>query len=251
MTQSTVTITDAMRQQYHSSGYMLLENVIPSDDLAGLRDECQRFIDERDSEMDKAGTDTLGLNQRGLRYFVNDCSIDSPVLQQFVLGALMAEVCQATLGDDAYLFNDQYVVKGAEGGTKFGWHQDSGYVGYEHTTYLTAWCALDDVSEENGTVYLLPYDRAGTRDVVPHRKDEATNDMVGYFGSDPGIPVIVPAGSIACFSSTLFHRSGANMTDKLRRAYVVQYSAQPILSEDGSEIRHQAVPLLRGGEIVS
>ena len=42
----------------------------------------------------------------------------------------MADVCRATLGDTAYLFWEQYVVKGAEAGMKFSWHQDSGYVGY-------------------------------------------------------------------------------------------------------------------------
>jgi hypothetical protein len=36
-----------------------------------------------------------------------------------------------------------------------------------------------------------------------HVRDKQSNDLVGYFGDDPGDPVIVPAGSIACFSSTL------------------------------------------------
>ena len=80
--------------------------------------------------------------------------------------------------------------------------------------YLTCWIALDDVSEANGTVYLLPYERAGTRDVVVHVRDEETNDMIGYFGDDAGDPVVVPAGSIACFSSTVFHRSGPNTTEQ-------------------------------------
>ena len=53
--------------------------------------------------------------------------------------------------------------------------------------------------------------RAGHEAKVKHVKDEATNDMVGYFGDDPGIPVIAPAGSIAVFSSTSFHRSGLNL----------------------------------------
>ena len=50
---------------------------------------------------------------------------------------------------------------------------------------MTCWIALDDVDETNGTVYVLPYDRTGAREVVPHRRDPATNDMVGYFGDDP------------------------------------------------------------------
>lgn len=76
---------------------------------------------------------------------------------------------------------------------------------------------------------MLPYSRARTREVVEHVHDEETNDLVGYFGDDPGDPIIVPAGSIASFTSTLFHRSGANTTDRMRRVYLAQYSAEPIL----------------------
>jgi len=82
-------------------------------------------------------------------------------------------------------------------------------------------------------------------------RDEESNDLAGYFGDDPGDPVIVPAGSIACFSTTLFHRSGPNITDRMRRVYVAQYSAEPILSEDGSQPRMLAEPLLVAGKRVS
>jgi hypothetical protein len=70
--------------------------------------------------------------------------------------------------------------------------------------------------------------------VVEHVRDEETNDLVGYFGDDLGDPVIVPAGSIARFSTTVFHRSGPNTTDRMRRVYVAQYTAEPLLSEDRS-----------------
>ena len=75
-----------------------------------------------------------------------------------------------------------------EVGMKFAWHQDSGYVGFDHTPYLTTWCCLDDVNEANGTVYMLPYDRAGTRKLVPHTADPGSTDKIGYRGSDPGDP---------------------------------------------------------------
>ena len=64
--------------------------------------------------------------------------------------------------------------------------------------------------------------------------------MIGYFGQDPGDPVVVPAGSVACFSSTIFHRSGPNTTDEMRRVYVAQYSTEPILDEDHARPRHLA-----------
>lgn len=163
----------------------------------------------------------------------------------------MAGICRDTLGDVAYLFNEQYVVKAAEKGMKFGWHQDSGYIGHDHKPYLTCWCALDDVTEENGTVYILPYSRAGTRDWVRHTKEDGTNDLIGYTGDDPGIPVICPAGSIAVFSSTVFHRSGSNTTDQMRRIYLAQYCAELILNKDGSALLGIAEPVLRAGQTVA
>src|ERR671910_3752876 len=242
-------ITSERARQFREEGFFVLHGIVPPDDLDTLRGECQRFIDERDQEMDRLGVDTLDLDRRGSRYFVHAYG-RSPAVERFLSSDLMVQIAQAALGDTVYLFNEQYVVKAAERGMQFSWHQDSGFIDYAHRPYLTCWIALDDMTEANGTVYVLPYSRAGTRDVVKHAREEESNDLIGYFGDDPGDPVIVPAGSIACFSTTLFHRSGPNTTDRIRRVYVAQYSAEPILSEDGSQPRMLAEPVLVDGRRV-
>lgn len=101
--------------------------------------------------------------------------------------------------------------------------------------------------EANGTVRILSYGRAGTRERVDHLRDEATADRIGYHGDDPGEPVLVPAGSIAVFSSTVFHRSGVNTTANYRRVYVVQYAPAPMIKPGGAQAS-RADPVLRGGE---
>ena len=180
-------ITDAQKQQFQEEGYFILENVIPEPLLELLRGECGTFINQADAEMERQDTDVLGLNHRGKRYFVSNCFRKQPTLREFLFSDLMADVCRATLGDTAYLFWEQYVVKGAEEGMKFSWHQDSGYVGYpDHKPYLTCWCALDDMSEENGTVYVMPFSRIGVRSWVKHIRDDESNDLVGYFGPEKG-----------------------------------------------------------------
>jgi ectoine hydroxylase-related dioxygenase (phytanoyl-CoA dioxygenase family) len=78
---------------------------------------------------------------------------------------------------------------------------------------------------------------------VAHVRDPETNDLIGYTGDDPGDPLILPAGSVAAFSSSVFHRSGPNTTGRARRTYVAQYSTHPILNEAGTAPRHLAVPL--------
>jgi ectoine hydroxylase-related dioxygenase (phytanoyl-CoA dioxygenase family) len=154
-------------------------------------------------------------SHRGSRYFLHAYG-KSPAVERFLSSDLMAQVAQAALGDTVYLFNEQYVVKAAERGMQFSWHQDSGFIDYAHRPYLTCWIALDDMTEANGTVYLLPYSRAGTRGVMKHARDKKSNDLVGT-----------------------------------RRVYVAQYSAEPILSEDGSQLRVLAEPLLVHGKRVS
>lgn len=244
-------VTQAHKDQFERDGFFVLEQVVPQQHLEILRSEVGAAIARIDAEMEEKGVERLGINSKNSRYFVQVLNREpnSPVAE-FVFSELMADVCHATLGQDAFLFYDQYVVKSAERGESFSWHQDSGYVGFpEHKPYLTCWVTLDDVSQENGTVYILPYDRAGTRDYVQHSHDASNNDMTGYFGDDPGIPIIAPAGSIACFSSTVFHLSGANQTDKMRRVYLPQYSAEPLVKPNGS-LLNMAVPFVRGGEQV-
>ena len=132
----TVTITEDQRTRFAEDGYFILESVIPGHFLELLRSECQAAIDRGDAAMDVAGTDSQGLNHRGKRLSPPTVARISPGCVSF--SELMADICQATLGDNAYLFWEQYVVKGADKGMKFAWHQDSGYVeNPDHKPYLT------------------------------------------------------------------------------------------------------------------
>jgi ectoine hydroxylase-related dioxygenase (phytanoyl-CoA dioxygenase family) len=248
---STIVITPEMSRQYHEEGYFLLERAVSSEHLQMLRDEAASFIDKIHAEMDRQGKDVIGINHRNKRYFINNRYRESEHLHEFLFSDLMADICRATIGPNAYLFHEQYVIKAAEVGMKFAWHQDSGYVGVSHKPYLTCWCALDDMTEANGTVYILPYSRAGGRDVVQHAREAGSNDLVGYHGDDPGVPVLVPAGSIAVFSSVCFHRSGENKTKAMRRVYLPQYSSEPILNKDGTDPWALADPFLKNGAVVA
>jgi len=246
-------ITPQQIQQFKQDGYFIVENALTEQQLAMLRSECQRYIDTYEAEMEAQGVTNIGISHYKKRYSIEDRGLDSPAIAEFLMSELMSDVCRSTLGDDAYLFNEKYVVKVADVGTKFGWHQDSGYIDHYHEPYLSCWCALDDMTLENGTLYVLPYERAKMHpeDLFEHKVEEETNDIVGYYGDDPGIPVLVPAGSMVVFSSRLFHRSGANVSHQIRRAYEAHYSAAPIMNKDGSKLHNKAVPILQKGQRVT
>lgn len=248
-------VTEAQKRQYRDDGYMILERVIPPDLLTLLREECSYFLGYKDALLDAAGQTTDGITHRGSRYFIGNYYRLSARMWRFLFSPVMAEIAQAALGPNVYLFHEQWVVKGAEQGMKFGWHQDSGYITSvdkqsRHKPYLTCWCPLDDVTEENGTVSILPHARGGTRaGVLSHQKEIGTNDLIGYQGDDPGLPVTVPAGSVVAFTSLTLHRSGANTTSQMRRVHLPQYSSEPILSSTG-KLWALAVPFVKDGRIV-
>ncbi len=249
--ESPLKISDAQKEQYREEGYFILEAALDDAQLAHIRGECDRLTAEEEAKMDQAEVAAKGITHKGRRLFISNRHRDNPGLRPFIFSELMAEICRATLGDTAFLFHEQFVVKGPEVGMKFGWHQDSGYVGFDHRPYLSCWAALDDVSDENGTVYILPFSRAGTRHRLEHTVEAGSNDKIGYFGDDPGVPVVAPAGSIAVFSSVSFHRSSPNTSDGWRRVYLTQYSAEPIYTEDGSRIWSNAEPFIEDGERIT
>ncbi|RME68381.1 MAG: phytanoyl-CoA dioxygenase family protein [Alphaproteobacteria bacterium] len=250
------TVSDAQKACYRRDGYMILDNMIDAGTLAMLREECAYFMGYKDAELDLGGRDSDMITQRGKRYFIYNWYRKSQRLWRFIFSPLMAEVARAALGDDVYLFHEQWVVKGAEQGMSFDWHQDSAYVqsfdpATQHRPFLTCWCPLDDVGVDNGTVYLLPHSRGGTQaGIVPHRKDPATQDLIADNHGDPGMPICVKAGAIVAFSSHVLHSSGANRTDTLRRVYLPQYSAEPIIDSKTGKPLKLAVPFVKGGRIV-
>lgn len=243
-------ITDQHREQYRSEGYFVLPGVIRDVDLALLRSTCADAVRELDAQMDRQGTQTLGINHKGKRYFCGQTYTSHPELGRFLFSALMADICQSTLGSTAFLHNDQFVVKCERAGMNFAWHQDGAYVHTrigDHPECITCWCALDDVDEQNGTISILPLSESGPRTLVDHVRDPVTNDLTGYFGDSQGMTVTAPAGSIAVFSSVVFHRSGANPSGQQRRAYLAQYAPVAIQNAPGQWPQYLARPFLEKG----
>lgn len=249
-TLSAHVVTPTHLADFKKDGFFVLSKVIPPAQLAALQQECMLLIAERDALMEAQGIEVDGITHKGRRYFIHNNQHKSAVCREWLFGDVMAEIAGAVLGPNVQLFLDQFVVKGPEVGMKFGWHQDGGYIGFPHRPYLSCWVALDDMSLANGTISVLPYARAGGSEVKLHTKEVGTNDMVGYHGTDPGDVVEIPAGSIVVFSSQCFHKSGANTTPALRRAYLCQYSAEPICKADGS-LQLNADPFLVNGVNVS
>lgn len=221
-------------------GYRVFPDAISPEDLATLRTTCDTLLDE---PIDDGGKDRHKIGLGAARRFLAHRHEEFPALERFITGPQIAELTRSLLGQDAYLFNEQFVVKGAGKGASFAWHQDSAYVGFDHQPYLTVWMALDDATEDNGCVYLIPRDIEAKPGIDPHEWQDESNELNGYFGDEPGIPMTCKAGTIVVFSSLTLHRSGANTTPNPRRAFIAQYSPEPITDPATGKPKRYAKPL--------
>src|ERR1700677_68254 len=101
---------EAETAQFASEGYAVFEGVLDGGVLEMLRGQCAGFIEREDARMDAAGVDSIGITHRGRRYSANECQRTQPQLRSLLFSPLMADICRAALGEDAYFFLDQFVV---------------------------------------------------------------------------------------------------------------------------------------------
>jgi ectoine hydroxylase-related dioxygenase (phytanoyl-CoA dioxygenase family) len=119
-------------------------------------------------------------------------------------------------------FTSKLNLKRAREGSQFPWHQDYPYwyvaAGTRAEDVVTAIVFLDDATEDNGAVRVLP---------GSHLNGPAPRDPTDptHFLTDPArldtsreVLVEVPAGSVLWFGAFLVHRSSPNATGQHRRA---------------------------------
>ena len=124
MAATTLQISDRDVQQYRDEGYFILERALPEHLLAALQAECDAAVEAKDREMEQTGKTSEGITHYRKRYFIGNRSQTSERLRRVLFSDVYAEICRATIGPEAHLFCEQFVVKAGEPDTRFSWHQD-------------------------------------------------------------------------------------------------------------------------------
>eukprot|EP00241_Pyramimonas_parkeae_P021999 CAMPEP_0114277328 /NCGR_PEP_ID=MMETSP0059-20121206/732_1 /TAXON_ID=36894 /ORGANISM="Pyramimonas parkeae, Strain CCMP726" /LENGTH=243 /DNA_ID=CAMNT_0001397427 /DNA_START=160 /DNA_END=891 /DNA_ORIENTATION=- len=183
---------------------------------------------------------------------------DNQIVKDLLFGQELRRIVECLLGGPACLYNEQYIVKPPNcERAVFKWHTDADFQeeGTERKPYLSVWCALDDVHEDNGTLYLLPYPPSPESSRVLGNNDATTCGEVSEDalhraaserypdrtalqnpGMDEGTPVIISRGSAVIMSDRLLHCSSGNMSENLRRVWMPQFSLGPVLRQTADEM---------------
>lgn len=254
-------LTPEQVERFDRDGYLVVPDVFPPELVARVTAE----IDEHEALVDAllAGSEDerLFIAERGAITFAPHLVARSPLLREFSRHPFFAGVAADLIGPDVNLYWDQAVYKKHEKPRRFPWHQDNGYTFVEPQQYLTCWVALTDATADNGCPQVLPgLHRAGT---LAHTYVEPLGwELVHQPDPDDVVVAEVAAGGVVLFSSLTPHLTGPNLTDQVRKAYILQYapagaeilSGQPPADPTGREpadAPDRQYPLIRGGEPVT
>jgi phytanoyl-CoA hydroxylase len=151
---------------------------------------------------------------------------------------------------DIKLFGSQCFMK-PPGGIEKPYHQDSAYFTIKPMSLVTCWIALDDVTVENGCMWVIPGSHRG--ELYDHSQPWNVGGRIDM--QVPGekidrsceTPITMSAGSCSFHHSMLLHRSGPNQTEGHRRGLAIHYMSSQ------SRWTHPTMPqppypLLRGRE---
>lgn len=227
-------VTRAQAAAFDRDGFVVVVDAFSAEEIAAVRDEIDRH--EQRVETFLAGLDDqrIGIAEAGAITFTINLAHRVDSLREFVQHPVLLGLCRDLIGPDVDLYWDQAVYKKPEKPRRFPWHQDNGYTLVEPQYYLTCWIALTDATIDNGCPLVAPgLHRVGTY-------EHTYVDPLGWqIFDEPTRSVAAPvrAGSIVVFSSLTPHMTGPNLTDSVRKAYIVQYSAAgaSIISDDGGD----------------
>jgi ectoine hydroxylase-related dioxygenase (phytanoyl-CoA dioxygenase family) len=207
---------------FDTDGFVVVRQVFTPDEVAAVRAVIDGFEAEAEAALLELDDDRLFIAEAGAITFSPHLVTRSPELAAFARHRAFAALAADLVGPDVDLYWDQAVYKKPEKPRRFPWHQDNGYAFVEPQQYLTCWVPLTDARLDNGCPQVAPgLHRLGT---LAHRYV----DPLGYeCFPEPPVEVAVAeaaVGDVIVFSSLTPHLTGPNLTDEVRKAYILQYS---------------------------
>ena len=233
--------------EFKSQGYLIFEDFVSSEVLSELKESLNSIFDEIDNDSSrlKQSYDNKhygDISKEG-RKFLKNQSRYYPSIQRYLKSKPIKEIVTKLFDGDAFIFNEQFVIKEPNTPSSFNWHQDSGYVNFDHKPYLTTWLALDDTHPLNGPLSIIPTNIETTSEVFTHQWSDKSKDLFIEVDESKAKELYVAKGTLVVFSSLTPHASGANQSSRTRTAYLAQYSSEPIIDPSTGLIRNQAIPI--------
>ena len=213
------------REEFDRRGYLIFERVLAPDRVAEIRGALAPHL-----ALDLTGrNDFEGLKTNRVYALL----AKSPLFAELAIHPLALVFAEAELGPSC-LLSALLAINLQPGETAQPWHFDDGGVRLPRPRPafgVSAFWAIDDTTEVNGSTEIIPgshlWDDARIEGAVkPADFSSTAADTDHDAGERPdAVKLAMPSGSLAITKGTLWHRGGANRSDRPRLIITPQYCA--------------------------
>ncbi len=213
------------REQFDHRGYLIFERVLSQDRVADLRGALAPHL-ARDL---KGRNDFEGVRTNRVYALL----AKSPHFAELAIHPLALAFAEAELGQSC-LLSAMLAINLHPGETVQPWHFDDGGVKIPRPRPafgISTFWAIDDTTELNGSTEIVPgshlWDEQRIAGAVkPADFANTAPDADPSSGDRPdAVKLAMPSGSLAITKGTLWHRGGANRSDRPRLIITPQYCA--------------------------
>ncbi len=213
------------REQFDHRGYLIFERVLSQDRVADLRGALAPHL-ARDL---KGRNDFEGVRTNRVYALL----AKSPHFAELAIHPLALAFAEAELGQSC-LLSAMLAINLHPGETVQPWHFDDGCVKIHRPRPafgISTFWAIDDTTELNGSTEIVPgshlWDEQRIAGAVkPADFANTAPDADPSSGDRPdAVKLAMPSGSLAITKGTLWHRGGANRSDRPRLIITPQYCA--------------------------
>lgn len=223
------TITPGQAHQFDELGFFVVEDAFDASTLRRLDDELSKGDAQARRFLEGIADGRLGVTGLDSQVIAPHAVTRSEFARRFVADEVLAGLARDLVGPDVRLYWDQSVFKQPRGAEPVLWHQDNGYTYVEPQAYLTCWIAINDATLDNGCIAVMPgVHREGT---LEHTSTPVGEECWGDWAGAVDVPA--RAGSIVVFTSLTPHATRRNLTDAVRKAYIVQYAPDGAVAQHG------------------
>ncbi|MER3473524.1 MAG: phytanoyl-CoA dioxygenase family protein [Armatimonadota bacterium] len=254
---SSLLPTEADVQFYRENGYWIAPKILSDEELELLREHHAKVIAGEYGTLRPPWSRNIepGAPLDRIVKIDNSYWADA-VIARAVLNPLIGEMAARLTGAKGIrLWHDQLLYKPPDTGARgnVGWHQDYGYWQCaDPPELLTAWLALDDVTEENGCMQVVPGSHRWGLLPEGNFFEQDLETLQRRIEAVSGRPwrtvkCEMPAGALSFHHCLTIHGSGLNLSQRPRRSWAIHLMPDGTRYRAGSPSdRHMNVYLLGG-----
>ena len=216
----------AQIDRYRAAGYLLLPAHFTHDEIDLLRTTAQS-----DKQLHAHAFGKIDGDGNPVRLSVWNHPEDN-LYGMFSRCDRVVGVAEQILDDEPYHYHSKMILKDAESGGAWEWHQDYGY--WYHNGLLqpkltSCFIAIDAATRENGCLQVIPkshklgrmdHQRTGEQSTVDPERMEAILKIY------PSQDILMKPGDVLFFHANLLHRSNPNNSTQSRWAMICCYNAR-------------------------